>query len=40
MPACQRPVVINADFETGWEFYDDIEGLRILTPGWLGRVEQ
>ena len=35
MPSVQRASVIDADFETVWNFYDDVDELRRLTPGWL-----
>ena len=36
MPTYQRTSVIDADFETVWEFYDDVAELEILTPDWTG----
>ena len=36
MPTCQRTGVIDADFETVWNFYDGIEELKRLTPDWAG----
>ncbi len=36
MPTYQAASVIPADFETVWEFYDDVAGLQRLTPNWVG----
>lgn len=36
MPTYQRTAVIDADFETVWEFYDSVAELEILTPDWTG----
>lgn len=36
MPTYQRTSMIDADFETVWEFYDDVAELELLTPDWLG----
>ena len=36
MPTCERASVIPADFETVWRFYDGVDGLRRLTPAWMG----
>lgn len=36
MPTCQRTSVIDADYETVWEFYDDPGELELLTPDWMG----
>lgn len=36
MPTYQTSSVIDAPFETVWEFYDSAAGLERLTPDWLG----
>lgn len=36
MPTYQRTSVVDADFETVWDFYDGVEELEVLTPDWLG----
>lgn len=36
MPTCERTSVIDADYETVWDFYDDVDELEILTPDWMG----
>lgn len=36
MPAYQASSVVDAPFETVWEFYDSVDELRLLTPDWLG----
>lgn len=36
MVTFERAAVIDADFESVWNFYDGIEGLEVLTPDWIG----
>ncbi|ELZ09963.1 cyclase [Halovivax asiaticus JCM 14624] len=36
MPTYQTSSVIDAPFDRVWAFYDDAEGLEVLTPDWLG----
>ncbi|WP_226006370.1 SRPBCC family protein [Natrinema salinisoli] len=36
MPTYRRSSIIDADFETVWEFYDTVDELPILTPDWMG----
>jgi len=40
MPVYEREVVVEAPFETVWEFHSDESGLVALTPDWMHlRVE-
>lgn len=32
----QKTTVVSADMDTVWEFYDDVDELRVLTPDWVG----
>lgn len=36
MPTYEKASVISAEFETVWEFYDDVAELERLTPDWMG----
>ena len=36
MLTCRRTTILEADFETVWAFYDDVDELRRLTPNWIG----
>ncbi|SEQ33552.1 SRPBCC family protein [Natrinema salaciae] len=36
MPTFQRSTVIDAAFETVWEFFDTVDELELLTPDWMG----
>jgi len=40
MAVYERSTVLDASFETVWEFHSTIDGLLALTPGWMNmRVE-
>ena len=36
MPTSQRTSLIDAEYETVWNFYDRVDELELLTPDWMG----